>query len=55
MPANPGFQLSLDVKGRVCVVMGGDEEAARAVYIGLRVDQLIADAKHAAVEARRPM
>ena len=31
MPANPGFQLSLDVKGRVCVVMGGDEEAADKV------------------------
>ena len=26
--ANPGFQLSLDVKGRLCLVIGGDEEAA---------------------------
>lgn len=26
--ANPGFQLSLDVKGRSCLVLGGDEEAA---------------------------
>jgi precorrin-2 dehydrogenase/sirohydrochlorin ferrochelatase len=31
MPHNPGFQLSLDVKGRVCVVLGGDEEAAEKV------------------------
>ncbi|MFQ5991107.1 MAG: bifunctional precorrin-2 dehydrogenase/sirohydrochlorin ferrochelatase [Nitrospiraceae bacterium] len=31
MPANPGFQLSLDVKGRVCIVIGGDEEAADKV------------------------
>ena len=31
MPANPGFQLSLDVRGRVCVVVGGDEEAADKV------------------------
>jgi len=29
--ANPGFQLSLDVKGRPCVVIGGDEEAAEKV------------------------
>jgi precorrin-2 dehydrogenase/sirohydrochlorin ferrochelatase len=28
MSANPGFQLSLDVKGRPCLVLGGDEEAA---------------------------
>jgi precorrin-2 dehydrogenase/sirohydrochlorin ferrochelatase len=28
MPANPGFQISLDVKGRPCVVLGGDDEAA---------------------------
>jgi precorrin-2 dehydrogenase/sirohydrochlorin ferrochelatase len=31
MPANPGFQLSLDVKGRSCVVVGGDDEAAEKV------------------------
>lgn len=29
--ANPGFQLSLDVKGRSCLVLGGDEEAAEKV------------------------
>lgn len=28
MPANPGFQLSLDVKGRTCLVLGGGDEAA---------------------------
>ncbi len=28
MGANPGFQLSLDVKGRSCLVLGGDDEAA---------------------------
>ncbi len=28
MPGNPGFQLSVDVKGRACVVLGGEEEAA---------------------------
>lgn len=31
MAANPGFQLSLDVKGRSCLVLGGDEEAAEKV------------------------
>lgn len=31
MAANPGFQLSLDVKGRSCLVLGGDEEAADKV------------------------
>ncbi|MGH7230661.1 MAG: precorrin-2 dehydrogenase/sirohydrochlorin ferrochelatase family protein [Nitrospiraceae bacterium] len=31
MPANPGFQMSLDVKGRPCVVLGGDDEAADKV------------------------
>jgi precorrin-2 dehydrogenase/sirohydrochlorin ferrochelatase len=31
MSANPGFQLSLDVKGRPCVVLGGDDEAAEKV------------------------
>lgn len=31
MPVNPGFQLSLDVKGRACVVLGGDDEAADKV------------------------
>lgn len=29
--ANPGFQVSLDVKGRSCVVLGGDDEAADKV------------------------
>jgi len=28
MSANPGFQISLDVKGRSCLVLGGDDEAA---------------------------
>jgi precorrin-2 dehydrogenase / sirohydrochlorin ferrochelatase len=28
MAANPGFQLSLDVHGRACVVLGGSDEAA---------------------------
>lgn len=28
MATNPGFQVSLDVKGRMCVVIGGDDEAA---------------------------
>ena len=32
MPANPGLQLSLDVKGRSCLVLGGDEEAAEKVH-----------------------
>ena len=31
MAANPGFQLSLDLKGRPCLVLGGDEEAADKV------------------------
>ncbi|WP_447976583.1 precorrin-2 dehydrogenase/sirohydrochlorin ferrochelatase family protein [Candidatus Nitrospira bockiana] len=31
MTTNPGFQLSLDVKGRSCLVLGGDEEAADKV------------------------
>jgi len=26
--ANPGFPITLDVKGRLCVVLGGDEEAS---------------------------
>lgn len=29
--ANPGFSITLDVKGRPCVVLGGDEEAADKV------------------------
>jgi precorrin-2 dehydrogenase / sirohydrochlorin ferrochelatase len=28
MPINPGFQISIDVKGRPCLVLGGDDEAA---------------------------
>lgn len=28
---NPGFQVSLDVRGRLCVVIGGEEEAADKV------------------------
>jgi precorrin-2 dehydrogenase/sirohydrochlorin ferrochelatase len=31
MPANPGFPITLDVKGRQCVVLGGDEVAAERV------------------------
>ncbi len=31
MAPNPGFQVSLDVKGRTCVVIGGDDEAADRV------------------------
>ena len=31
MSVNPGFQLSLDVKGRPCLVLGGDDEAADKV------------------------
>ena len=31
MPANPGFPITLDVKGRPCVVLGGDDEAADKV------------------------
>lgn len=41
MTANPGIQLSLDVKGRLCVVIGGGEEAAdkaqRLVESGAKV------------------
>lgn len=29
--ANPGFQLSLDVNGRICLVLGGDDEAVEKV------------------------
>ncbi|TAJ26404.1 MAG: bifunctional precorrin-2 dehydrogenase/sirohydrochlorin ferrochelatase [Nitrospirae bacterium] len=29
--ANPGFQLSLDVNGRICLVLGGDDEATEKV------------------------
>jgi len=32
MEANPGFQVSLDVKGRLCLVLGGDEEATDKVH-----------------------
>ena len=32
MAANPGLQISLDVKGRSCLVLGGDEEAADKVH-----------------------
>jgi precorrin-2 dehydrogenase/sirohydrochlorin ferrochelatase len=28
MATNPGFQISVDVKGRPCLVLGGDDEAA---------------------------
>jgi precorrin-2 dehydrogenase/sirohydrochlorin ferrochelatase len=28
MSPNPGFQLSLDVKGRACLILGGEEDAA---------------------------
>lgn len=31
MAANPGFPISLDVKGRPCLVLGGDDEAADKV------------------------
>lgn len=31
MTENPGLQITLDVKGRSCVVLGGDEEAAEKV------------------------
>ncbi len=31
MPANPGFQISLDVRGWPVLVLGGDEEAAEKV------------------------
>lgn len=41
MTANPGFQLSLDLKGRPCLVLGGDEEAAdkieRLLHAGAKV------------------
>ena len=32
MSANPGLQISLDVKGRSCLVLGGDDEAAEKVH-----------------------
>ncbi len=32
MPANPGLQVSLDVKGRTCLVLGGNEEAEDKVH-----------------------
>lgn len=32
MPANPGLQVSLDVKSRTCLVLGGDEEAEDKVH-----------------------
>src|SRR5262245_34766862 len=28
MPANPGFPVTLDVRGRQCVVLGGGDEAS---------------------------
>lgn len=31
MAANPGFPISLDVQGRPCLVLGGDDEAADKV------------------------
>ena len=31
MAANPGIQITLDVQGRPCVVLGGDDEAAEKV------------------------
>ena len=31
MSGNPGLQISLDVKGRSCLVLGGDDEAAEKV------------------------
>ncbi|WP_447986894.1 precorrin-2 dehydrogenase/sirohydrochlorin ferrochelatase family protein [Nitrospira sp. Nam74] len=31
MATNPGFQVSIDVKGRPCLVLGGDDEAADKV------------------------
>lgn len=31
MTVNPGFQISLNVKGRPCLVLGGDDEAADKV------------------------
>lgn len=31
MAANPGFPITLDVRGRLCVVLGGDDEAADKV------------------------
>ena len=30
--ANPGLQISLNVKGRTCLVLGGEEEATEKVY-----------------------
>ena len=35
MTANPGFQISLDVNGRSCLVLGGDDEAVCAVSLVL--------------------
>jgi precorrin-2 dehydrogenase/sirohydrochlorin ferrochelatase len=32
MAHNPGFQLSVDVTGRTCVVIGGDDDAADKVH-----------------------
>ena len=31
MTGNPGFQVSLDVMGRLCLVIGGDDEAAEKI------------------------
>jgi len=31
MTVNPGFQVSLDVMGRLCLVIGGDDEAAEKI------------------------
>ncbi|HZS11088.1 MAG TPA: bifunctional precorrin-2 dehydrogenase/sirohydrochlorin ferrochelatase [Nitrospirales bacterium] len=31
MTRNPGFPISLDVQGRLCLVLGGDDEAAEKV------------------------
>ncbi len=31
MTINPGFQVSLDVQGRMCVVIGGDDEAEEKI------------------------
>lgn len=31
MTMNPGFQISLDVRGRSCLVIGGDEEAVEKI------------------------
>lgn len=32
MIINPGFQVSLDVQGRMCVVIGGDDEAEEKIH-----------------------